>query len=320
MLYSLFIYQTDSGLLLWDKSFEKDMDSRRVELFSSFFSAIQSFVKEMITTGSKGLKNIEMGNFSVNITNIPKLGLDIVAIIDKGDEKPLTKFVPKILKLLQDHGEIFRDWDGNRARFKVLDLEIFQIIQGESGLIGSKTLTENRSEILSSIMEKLPDLEKGQREQYEKERDFLTDKFQNTTSITKKIELLNSIENISQKLKDRLAIEKCERDRKKYFLELQSTKEKLKFFLLHAKEAISRALEKTSGRSLYDIDFKDAYLNLYSFSTKLKIIGRDDLSDEYRNIAQMFLDKPLDKQSEFSHIISKVLNLNDNIESYVQIN
>ena len=87
MLYSIFIYQSQWVLLIWDKS-SKNRWMRRVELFSSFFSAIQSFVKEIITTSGKGLKNIEMGNFVIKITGIAKLNLEIVAIIDKDDEKP----------------------------------------------------------------------------------------------------------------------------------------------------------------------------------------------------------------------------------------
>ena len=76
MLYSLFIYQVKTGLLLWEKSFENDMDHKS-ELFSSFFSAIQSFLREMILQGthhqdSRGLAGIDMGNFVVKITEIPK--------------------------------------------------------------------------------------------------------------------------------------------------------------------------------------------------------------------------------------------------------
>ncbi len=107
MLYSIFIYQSQSGLLIWDKSFEKQMDARRVELFSSFFSAIQSFVKEIITTSGKGLKNIEMGNFVIKITGIPKLNLEIVAIIDKDDEKPIARIVSRMIQLLEEHKQLF---------------------------------------------------------------------------------------------------------------------------------------------------------------------------------------------------------------------
>ena len=98
MLYSLFIYQSHSGLLIWDKSFEKQMDSQRVELFSSFFSAIQTFVKEgdlaesilktakevhanIIVMGShsrKWLENIVMGSVTEKVLNNTSIPLFII--------------------------------------------------------------------------------------------------------------------------------------------------------------------------------------------------------------------------------------------------
>ena len=172
MLYSIFIYQSQSGLLIWDKSFEKQMDARRVELFSSFFSAIQSFVKEIITTSGKGLKNIEMGNFVIKITGIPKLNLEIVAIIDKDDEKPIARIVSRMIQLLEEHKQLFEAWDGDRSKFNVLDVEILHIIQTEKQLLGNKSLLDGQNEIIGSIMDSLPELEKNQRDNYIKERDF----------------------------------------------------------------------------------------------------------------------------------------------------
>ena len=318
MLYSIFIYQTESGLLLWDKSFEKDMDSNKIQLFSSFFSAIQSFVKEIISTGSKGLKNIEMGNFLVNVTAISKLGLDIVAIADKGDEKHLHKFTPKLIKILSSHSEIFKDWDGNRGRFKILDLEILQILKNEKNLVGNKSLLDERSQIIGDIFNNLPDLETEQKSRYIKEREFLEKRLRDTPSIPKKLEVLNSIEEINRKLKDTDAVQKSERNRKKLLTELRSTKDKLRYFLSNTKNAINKTVDRVGGRNLFDLDFKDAYLNLYSFSTKLKMIGRADMSEEYRGIARMFIDKPEEMRGEFSQLVTKVINLSDDIDSYFQ--
>jgi hypothetical protein len=294
------------------------MDSRRMELFSSFFSAIQSFVREMITTGSKSLKNIEMGNFLVNITNLPKMELDIVAIADKDDGKPLSKVTPKLIKLLKSHSNIFEDWNGDRSRFKILDLEIIQIIQTNKKLLGDKSLTDGQKEIIGSILDNLPELEKNQQEKYRNERKLLEDQLKNTPNIMKKVELNDAIFLISQKLKDHEDVNRCQMMRKKYFSEIQSTKEKMAYFLKRTKEAISKTVEGGGGgSSLMNMDFKDAYLNFYSFSSKLKMFGNNEVAEEYIAIARFLLEKPEEQGGELSKYISQVLSLNDDIDSYI---
>ena len=57
MLYTIFLYQSESGLLFYDKNFQ-DISDGKMELFSSFFSALKSFIGEMILDGEKELKNM----------------------------------------------------------------------------------------------------------------------------------------------------------------------------------------------------------------------------------------------------------------------
>ena len=320
MLYSIFIYQSQSGLLIWDKSFEKQMDARRVELFSSFFSAIQSFVKEIITTSGKGLKNIEMGNFVIKITGIPKLNLEIVAIIDKDDEKPIARIVSRMIQLLEEHKQLFEAWDGDRSKFNVLDVEILHIIQTEKQLLGNKLLLDGQNEIIGSIMDSLPELEKNQRDNYIKERDFNYKKLNQTTSLLKKLEILDSIDGVSQKLKDKAEVVKINGMRKNLLTELESTKQKISYFLNTTKNAISKVVDLMGRKPLMELDFKDAYMNLYSFSTKLKVIGRDDLADHYRQIAQLLIDKKEEEREQLSQSIRMILNLPDDPEYYLKVN
>jgi hypothetical protein len=317
MLYSLFIYQSSSGLLIWNKSFEKDMDAGRVELFSSFFSAIQSFVREMISTGSKNLKNIEMGNFLVKITNLPKLELDVVAIADSGDDKILNKVTPKIISVLEAHREIFADWDGNRSRFNVLELEILQAIQNERGLFGSRNQSEENKAIVGEVFDKMSELEKSQRENYEKERMFIYERIKTTTNVLKKMEMYDSLITINEKLADAAELQKSQQLKKKTADELKSTKEKIHYFLSQAKLSINKTVEGQGRKSFKDMDFRDVYLNLYSFSTKLKLIGREDLADEIKNLAQLLIDKPADRLAEIPNLLKKILTFNDDPESYI---
>jgi hypothetical protein len=316
MLYSIFIYQTETGLPIWQQSFEKQMDDYRIQLFSSFFSAIQTFVKELVNTGDKGLKNIELGNFVIKITAIPKIHLEIIAIIDKEDEKPLGKVNLQIIKLLEEHNQLFEPWDGDTSKFDVLNLDILRMIQSEKSLLGNKSLIDGQSEILGSIVDRLPELEKNQRENCLNERTFLYKKFNDTGNILKKIEILGSIDIISQKLKDKADVLKITGMRKNLETELISTKQKIAYFLHNTKAAISKAVEIIGRKPLSELDFKDAYMNLYSFSTKLKTIGRDDLAEQYRQMAQLFIDKKEEEREQLSQALKNILNLPDEIDYY----
>lgn len=317
----MFICQIKSGLLLWEKSFDRDIDHKS-ELFSSFFSAIESFLREMILQGTqdqdkKTLAGIDLGNFVVKIFQIKDIDAELVILADKTDEKSLKKFGSKILNLLKHREELFRDWDGDRSRFDVLDLEILQIISHFKNLSGNKSILDNKNELLNEMMNNLPELEDDQKTHYNNELSFLDDRFKNSPNIFKKLEIVNSMEVVLHKLKNKEKIKETQGKRRKLMTELNSTKEKITYFLSNAKKAISKTVEIGSGKSLYDLDYQSAYTNLYSFSTKLKIIGNSALSEYYRNIAKIFIDKPEEKRAEFSKIVREVLNLSDNVEDYI---
>jgi hypothetical protein len=125
------------------------------------------------------------------------------------------------------------------------------------------------------------------------------------------------LDNISQKLKDKNEVTKIAGMRKNLVLELDSTKQKIVYFLNTTKGAISRVVEMKGRKPLMDLDFKDAYMNLYSFSTKLKVIGRDDLSEKYRKIAQLLIDKKEDQREELAQAIRAILNLPEDADYYL---
>ncbi len=129
---------------------------------------------------------------------------------------------------------------------------------------------------------------------------------------------MNSIDQIDRKLKEKPNIEKNKQRRKKFQVELQSTKNRMKYFLEQTKQAISRSVQHSKGKPIYETDFKDAYLNLYSFSSKLKIIGRDDLCTECRDFAKILIEKPEDQEHNFPNLLKKVLELSEDMESYLK--
>ena len=59
---------------MYDKSFQ-DVSSGKMELFSSFFSAVKTFISEIVLEGSKELKNIEMGDYTIVVSSIKDMKL-----------------------------------------------------------------------------------------------------------------------------------------------------------------------------------------------------------------------------------------------------
>ena len=310
MLYSIFLYQTKSGLLFWEKSFKDQCEPYQIETFSSFLSAINHNIRDMITDSSKGIRNIEMGNLIVIITEIESLGVEIVSISDIEDEKAIRKIMPELIKILNENAVLFKDFDGNISNFKVLDSKIMKIFEKNKEFLHIKKPFNEKFE--------KPDKKTIKITNFEKERNFLEDRLKNTIALPKKIEIINSIDQIDHKLKDKGNIEKNKQRRKKFKTELQNTKDRMKYFLEKTKEAINSSVQHSKGKLIYETDFKDAYLNLYSFSSKLKIIGKDDLCAECREIAKIFIDKPEDQEHNFPNLISKVLNLSEDMDYYLK--
>jgi len=317
MLYSIFLYQSNTGLLFWEKSFEDQIEPFQAEMLSSFLSAINHNIKEMIANSSNGIKNIEMGSLIVIVTKIKSLGVEMVTITDSNNEKGIRKIIPELIKILNENASLFKDFDGNMSVFEILDFKIMQIIEKNKKIIKKNNKVLNLRKTLEEQLEKL-EIEPGKYTKFEKERIFLEDRLKETAALPKKIAILNIIDQIDHKLKDKPNIEKNKQRRKKFLVELQSTKDRMKYFLEQTKQAISKSVQHSKGKLIYETDFKEAYLNLYSFSSKLKIIGRDELCTECREIAKILIEKPEDQEHNFPHLIKKILDLSEDMESYLK--
>ena len=93
MLYTIFLYQSESGLLFYDKSFQ-DISDGKMDLFSSFFSALKSFIGEIVLDGAKELKNIELGDYTVLITSINEIKADLVVIVQALTVASVISLIP----------------------------------------------------------------------------------------------------------------------------------------------------------------------------------------------------------------------------------
>ena len=157
MIYSLFLYQSKSGLLLYDKNFQ-DVSDGKLEMFSAFFSALKSFISEMVLSGSKELKNIELGDYFVLITFIPETESDLVIIADKEDNKTINKLVPKLVRIILNYKELFINWDQRVKTFKILDKPLTELILSKKKLVEGTSLIEKQEVVLKSIWSHKKDL------------------------------------------------------------------------------------------------------------------------------------------------------------------
>jgi len=88
MLYFLFLYQIESGELLYEKEFQADIDSN-MDLFGSFLSAIRVFTSEMANKGTDELNTIGLGAFIASIFRISEANIDLVILAEEEDRKEI---------------------------------------------------------------------------------------------------------------------------------------------------------------------------------------------------------------------------------------
>jgi hypothetical protein len=316
MLYTIFLYDSKSGLLLYDKNFQEISDGK-MELFSSFFSALKSFISEMILDGEKQLKNIELGDYSVLITSVGEIGADLVVIGDKDDQKLINKFIPKLIKVLLKYRQIFIDWQGKRDDFNILDAPISDLILSHKKLLGEKTLIEHPELVLKSMWAHKKEIDVENKRILSQEREILIERMENSNVLPNKLVIAEKLLYIAEKLKDDKDFINYQEEIKKIKDEIRDTKIKLNYYLDKIKSTINQAVNILRNKPLNDGDYKDVYINLYSFSNKLKNMIENNKWQEYRDLAQTIINKDEVSTEKLSEAISLILKMNNNIEYYL---
>ena len=316
MIYSLFLYQSKSGLLLYDKNFQ-DVSDGKLEMFSAFFSALKSFISEMVLSGSKELKNIELGDYLVLITLIPEIKSDLVIIADKEDNKTINKLIPKIVKVVLNYKELFISWDQSVKTFKILDQPLTELILSKKKLVEGTSLIEKQNVVLKSIWAHKKDLSAEIKQNLIAEKEILHKKLLTTENFQKKLILAEKLIEISEKLKDDKDFIKLQKDAKLIKDEINDRKLKIAYYLERSKESLSYTLDNLGSKSLKDGDYKETYLNLYSFSSKLKNVTDSETYKKYQLLAKKLIDKDQIPVDELSQVISEVLAMRDDINFYL---
>ena len=318
MIYTIFLYQSHTGLLIYDKNFQ-EISTGKMEMFSSFFSAIKTFVSELVLGNSldrsKELTNIELKNYIVLVTSLTKIRVDMVIIADKEDTISINKVIPKLIKLLNKYEQLFLSWDGNRDEFNILDHPLTELIVANVKVV-RKSLLEHPDQMLKSIWAHKKQLSREKIENLIQERDLLIYKIENTANLTRKMAMSETVVELSEKLKDEATFLKYQNEVNKLKNEIKNVKFKLNHYLEKTREALSEAIDSLSNKPIHQGDYKNTYLNLYSFSTKLKLI-KENGWEVYRELASKLIEKEALTDQDLSELIQNLLKMSSNIEDYL---
>ena len=314
MIYTIFLYQSHTGLLIYDKSFQ-EINTGKMEMFSSFFLTIKSFVSQLVLNGSQELKNIELGEYTVLITSLSKVKVDMVIIADKEDAKAINKLIPKLIKLLQKYEQQFLSWDGNSEELKRLDHPLTELVLANVK-DAKKTLLKSPEQVLKSIWAHKKKLTEEEFENLVQERDLLIYKIENAVNIPSKLATAQIVVELSEKLQDDSTFLKYQGEVSRFKNELKDAKFKLNYYLNKIKTSVNEAIDNLGDNSIHLGDYKNSYLNLYSFSTKLKLV-KENGWEIYREIASKLIDKDSLADHELSEIIQTLLNMSSNVEDYL---
>jgi len=318
MIYTIFLYQSHTGLLIYEKSFQ-DVDAKNTEMFSSFVSAMKTFVSEIVIDGSLDrsteLTNIELSDYIIILTSLPKIKVDMVIITDKEDSKSVNKLIPKLVKFLIKYEQLFLSWDGDREEFDILDHPLTELVLANVKVV-RKSLHKQPDQILKSIWAHRKQLTREVIENLIQERDLLIYKIEKAVNLPRKAAMSKSVIDLSEKLKDEVTYLKYQNELTRFNREIKDAKFKLNYYLEGIKVSLNEAVANLGNNPIHSGDFKNAYLNLYSFSTKLKLMNENDWKI-YRDMASRLIDKEALTEHELSEIIQNVLKMSFNVDDYL---
>jgi hypothetical protein len=316
MLYCVFIYQSDSGLLFWEQNF--DISSKQqFSMFSSFFAAIKNFVQDMVVSGQpdRQLSAISLGIHLIMFVAIPDLGIDLVFIVDKGDENKVKKVSPALTEVLRQFKDFFAPpFSGDLHPFSALDAPMLAVLAKQKDLSGSnKSLTEDHETIIRELFSKKGKLAPTDRRSLEAERDLLKPQVAETINLLEKHRLLNQILQIDQRLADQEGFLDASHEYGALTLEIEELHYKLNYWLRETKEHLRKAVAQIARtqRPLEDADYKDAYRSLFDFAANLKYVADPEVAAKYAQMARCFIDKDQVPPETIGQMIQEILGLND---------
>ena len=301
MLICLFVFQSEKGSLLYDKLFQ-EMDDEKLEIFSGFFSALKTFIFGMKFDASKELKTIDLGDYFVNINNIPEISLDLVLVSDKPEDKPISKITPQIIDIIVKYKTLFLESENQSDQFKSFDEEIIILIVTNKKII-DESLIDDKSDIFKSIWSQKGEISSKLRDDLLASKNLLLSRLNDVSIIPEKLKIYEKLIDITEKLNEKEENNKYKKEAEKVNEELRDRKIRLKHYLDTAKGALRQK------------NYKEAYLNLLNFCLKLKNYAKTNVINKYQTFTNLLVDKDAPK-IELSKAASEILIMPDNIDQY----
>ncbi len=321
MLYFLFLYQIESGELLYEKDFQADIDSH-MDLFGSFFSALKLFVSEIADDSTGDLKTIGLGHLVASIIRILEANIDLVIIAENDDKKEIQKLSSKLKSIVLNYKELFLVNAVKSEDFEKFDKEINEIILSHRKILDPNLLIEKQKDLLKTIWHqrgKISDQLRDRRKDLENERTIIINKLLKEDNVLKKFSLCKLILELSDKLEDEQFFLEYEKKEKIIANQINDQKIRLKYYLNRVKESLKGASSAFRERTLIEGDFKEVYTNLYSFSSKLKNFASVEVYEKYYHLASKLILRKGITPEEFSLVIDEISNMDENVESYFHI-
>jgi len=302
MIQALYIFKSNSKDLLYNKNFQSD---EKLEMFDSFFSALQTFVSELTESSTESLNTIELGEYFVVITGIPEILSDLVIITHKEDIKELQKLIPKINDIILDYQNLFINWDLKPEKLEMFDLAIIQLILSDKKLIAGSTLTADQSTILKSIWEQKGSLTEQLREELLKQREEYRVQYLTEENFIKKYEISKKLIDLSEKLRDDEEFIEYQTEAKSLKDEIKDRKLRLYYYLDKVKESIKYS------------KFAETYSYLYSFCIKLENFVDSHLIAKYKTLAKVLLNRNKVPTNEFKKSLKEISMIEPEINEYL---
>jgi hypothetical protein len=304
MIQSLYFFQSNSRNLLYNKNFQSD---EKMEMFSSFFGALQTFVSELTTSSTESLSTIELGEYLVLISRVPEVSSDLVIIIDKEDNKEAQKLIPKIVKIVMNYQDLFVNWDKDLEMLEKFDLKIVELILSNKKLISESSMTIDQSSILKSIWELKGTLSDQIRETLLKKKEKLTAIYLTEENYLKKYETAKRLIKISEKLRDDEKFIEYEIEAKSLRDEIKDRRLRLQYYLDMVKESLEFSR------------YAETYSYLYSFCLKLKNFTDPQVIEKYTALAKVVLNREKITTEEFREAVKSITTIEDEIDKILTV-
>ena len=298
-------------------------DQFQMDLFGNLFTALKLFLSELAIEGLKDLKTIGLGNFTAFVIAIYEINLDLVIIADKGDNKIIKKVTPEIRNIVLKANELFSSQNLDSKRFEDFDQKITQLILSKKRLINKFQDKSEWEKLIIPIDEHKGELSKRLRKQREEEKNALRKKrgtlnvkMLNENNVVKKYYLGKKIVDISEEIDDLETLRSYKELTRILYFQIEERKVKLYHYLYKTKKILRDLFENVEKSALNKANYREAYINLYAFSTELKNFALDIVYNKYMALTKRLININNRPSDEIRQVINSILDMGDNMENY----